>query len=53
MFKAPTGAALACPVEGVDASLPDWYNSVVLFKGGDKKTLKRRRKSSLKMAYVF
>lgn len=41
MFKAPTALALACPVEGVDASLPDWYNSVVLFRGGDKKTLKK------------
>lgn len=41
MFKAPAALTLACPVEGVDASLPDWYNSVVLFKGKNKQALKR------------
>ncbi len=39
MFKAPEKLSLTCPVAGVEASLPDWYNSVVLLKGADKASL--------------
>ena len=40
MFKAPEALGLSCPVEGVEAALPDWYNSVILLKGRDKKALR-------------
>lgn len=36
MFKAPTALELVSPDAGVKASLPDWYNSVVLLQGKDK-----------------
>ena len=36
MFKVGTKFALSCPVEGVEASVIDWYNSVVLLVGEDK-----------------
>lgn len=39
MFKAPTAVFLSSPVAGVNASLPDWYNSVVLLKGKEKGAL--------------
>ena len=40
MFKASEALGLSCPVEGVEAALPDWYNSVILLKGKDKKALR-------------
>ena len=36
MFKAPTALELVSPDAGVKASLPDWYNSIVLLQGKDK-----------------
>lgn len=36
MFKAPVRHELVSPVEGVNAYLPDWYNSVILLKGKEK-----------------
>lgn len=39
MFKAPVAHVLKCPVPGVNAYLPDWYNSVILLKSADKGAL--------------
>jgi len=39
MFKASLGTALKCPVPGVNAYLPAWYNSVILLKSKDKAAL--------------
>lgn len=39
MFKSPDKKALRCPVEGVNASILDWYNSVVLLTGEDKEAV--------------
>ena len=36
MFQVKQKEELPSPVEGVKASLPDWYNSVVLLRGYDK-----------------
>lgn len=39
MFKSLDKWVLNCPVEGVDASVIDWYNSVVLLSGEDKEAV--------------
>lgn len=39
MFTCEKGERIARTAEGVDAYLPDWYNSVILLEGGDKKAL--------------
>lgn len=36
MFKVGKKFSLSCPVEGVDACVLDWYNSVVLLTGENK-----------------
>ena len=39
MFLAPTAAELSSPLPGVSASVPDWYNSVILLKSTEKAAL--------------
>lgn len=39
MFTCEKGEAIARTEEGVDVYLPDWYNSVILLEGEDKKGL--------------
>lgn len=39
MFTVPTMKALVSPEPGVKASLPDWYNSVILLESADKVAL--------------
>lgn len=39
MFEAPSALRLDSPFKGVGASLPDWYNSVILLEGKSKSAL--------------
>lgn len=41
MFLVPTAVELNCPETGVTATLPDWYNSVILLEGEDKQAVAR------------
>lgn len=41
MFLVPTAVELNCPEAGVKATLPDWYNSVILLEGADKQAVAR------------
>lgn len=47
MFKAGVRHTLKTACEGVEAYIPDWYNSVVLLKGADKGVLAKEAEKIL------